>query len=56
MMLLSKKIFFLNLSKYVHDTRDRKKIVSALIIQNDKSLQAGTWNNIYKKYKFFLDL
>ena len=30
-----------------------KKIVSALIIQNNKTLQAGTWNNIYKKYKFF---
>ena len=36
-------------------THEIEKIVSALIIQNDKSLQAGTWNNIYKKYKF-LDL
>ena len=34
-------------------THEIEKIVSALIIQNDKSLQAGTWNNIYKKYKFF---
>ena len=33
-----------------------KKIVSALIIQNNKTLQAGTWNNIYKKYKFFIFL
>ena len=48
-----KKDFFLNLSKYVSFSRDKKKIVSALIIQNNKSLQAGTWNNIYKKYKFF---
>lgn len=49
-----KKDFFLHLSKYVKSKKDlSKKIVSALIIQNNKSLQAGTWNNIYKKYLLF---
>ena len=48
-----KKNFFINLSKYTSSNNDQKIIVSALIIQNNKSLQAGTWNNIYKRYALF---
>ena len=48
-----KKNFFINLSKYTSSNNDQKMIVSALIIQNNKSLQAGTWNNIYKRYALF---
>ena len=48
-----KKNFFINLSKYTSSNNDKKMIVSALIIQNNKSLQAGTWNNIYKRYGLF---
>ena len=48
-----KENFFQNLIKYTLANKDKKEIVSALIIQNDKSLQAGTWNSIYKKYVLF---
>lgn len=51
--VIVKKNFFLNLSKYTINKKDNKVIVSALIIQNNKSLQAGTWNNIYKRYALF---
>lgn len=45
--------FFQNLTKYTLTNKDKKEIVSALIIQNDRSLQAGTWNSVYKKYLIF---
>ena len=46
--------FFLNISKYVSMKSDiNKKVVSALIVQRNKDLQAGTWNTIYKKYLLF---
>jgi glycosyltransferase involved in cell wall biosynthesis len=49
-----KENFFQNLIKYTLTNKDKKEIVSALIIQNDKSLQAGTWNS-YIKNIYYLD-
>ena len=46
--------FFSKLEKYVKNKNSLSKfVVSALIIQNNKSLQAGTWNIIYRKYFLF---
>ena len=46
--------FFSKLEKYVKNKKILTKfVISALIIQNNKSLQAGTWNIIYRKYFLF---
>ena len=46
--------FFSNIKKYTKPKNKKNKlIVSALILQGNKNLQAGSWNKIYKKYFFF---
>lgn len=46
--------FVKNLEKYVHKNQKYSKwIISALIIQKNGSLQAGSWNAIYRKFFLF---
>tara|TARA_A100001011_G_C14256021_1_gene820121 strand:+ start:868 stop:1587 length:720 start_codon:yes stop_codon:yes gene_type:complete len=46
--------FFLKIKKYTKNKKIiDKKIISALILQSNNNLQAGSWNNIYKKYLIF---
>jgi glycosyltransferase involved in cell wall biosynthesis len=46
--------FFLKLKKYTVNKKGlNKKIISALILLKNNTLQAGQWNTIYKKYLVF---
>ena len=46
--------FFLNIKKYTKNKKIiDKKIISALILQSNNNLQAGSWNSIYRKYLIF---
>lgn len=46
--------FFFNIKKYTKKKKIiDKQIISALILQKNNNLQAGSWNNIYKKYFVF---
>ena len=46
--------FFLKIKKYTLNKHlIQKKIISALIIQKNGNLQAGSWNSIYRKYFLF---
>ena len=48
------KNFFHNIKKYTQKKKViDKKIISALILQSNNNLQAGSWTNIYKKYFIF---
>jgi len=49
--------FFQKLEKYTKKKNFvEKKIISALILQKNNILQAGSWNMIYKKYYLFRKL
>ena len=46
--------FFHKIKKYTLNKKlISKKIISALILQKNGNLQAGSWNSIYNKYFFF---
>lgn len=52
--IIIKRNFFLKISKYtLSKYQIKKKIVSALILQKNGNLQAGSWNTIYNKYFIF---